>query len=158
MDARGILLFLHLLGLALWFGVTLTLAMVTVKARRSGEWAVTAFAYRASCEILKGPGLVGMILTVGSGVALTFVGGYAWFQPFPAHWLFQMQVLGTIAFLLALLVQIPNADRLARAAEASATAGEASASFVRFRKVNAVVGSFVGLVIAVLILLGALRP
>lgn len=158
MDTRGALLFLHVFGLALWFGVTLTLALIIGRARREGEPATIAFVYRVSCRLLKSAGLIGMLLTVGSGFALVAALDYGFFQPFPEHWLFQMQLLGSLAFLLAAFVQLPNADRLARAAEASAAAGEESASFVRFRKVNAVVSSVIGLLLTASILLGTLRP
>jgi len=158
MDARGILLFVHVVGFALWFGVTLTLALLAVRANRTGETAAIGFVYRSSSALLRGPGLFGMLLTLGSGVALTAVAGYGFFRPFPNHWLFQMQLLGSIAFLLALFIQIPNAERLARAAEASAAAGENSASFVRFRRRNAIVSSINGVLLLVVALLGTVRP
>ena len=69
-----------------------------------------------------------------------------------------MQVLGLIAFALAVAIQIPNSGRLARAAEASATAGEDSASFLRFRKTNAIVASINGVLILIVTLLGTIRP
>lgn len=158
MDARGILLFVHVVGFALWFGVTLTLALLAVRANRTGEPAAIGFVYRASSALLRGPGLVGMLLTIGSGFGLTAVMGYGVFRPFPNHWLFQMQLLGSIAFLLALFIQLPNAERLARAAEASAAAGEDSAAFVRFRRRSAIVGSVNGTLLLVVALLATLRP
>lgn len=158
MDARGLLLFLHVVGFALWFGVTLTLALLVVRANRAGDAAAVGFVYRASSRLLRGPGLIGMLLTILSGFGLTGVAGYALFRPFPNHWLFQMQLLGVLAFLLAVFVQLPNAERLARAAEASAAAGEASASFLRFRKRNAIVSSIVGTLLLVVALLGTARP
>ena len=91
-------------------------------------------------------------------VGLAYVFGYGFFRPFPNHWLFQMQLLGTLAFVAMLLIQLPNADRLARAAEASAAADEDSASFVSFQKRNALVSSIIGVLLLVSMLLGALRP
>lgn len=158
MDLGGLLLFLHVFGLALWLGVTLAMAFATLGAARSGDRGSCAFAYRCNSNLLKGPGLVGMVLTVGSGFALVPVRGYAFFQPFPDHWLFQMQILGSLAFLAAVLYQIPNAERLARAAEASAAAGEESRSYVKFRKRNAIAGSAIGVVLILLIFLGTVRP
>ena len=35
MDTRGIFLFLHLVGLAIWFGATLVLALLTIRAKRT---------------------------------------------------------------------------------------------------------------------------
>ena len=158
MDMRGFLLFGHVLGLSLWVGVTLTLAMLSARARKTGEASCMAFTYRAGHEILKGPGVVGMLLTIVTGFGLAGVGGWGFFQVFPNHWLFQMQVLGTLAFLLALFIQIPNSGRLARAAEAAATAGEESTVFHRFRKRHAIVSSVNGALLLIIILLGTLRP
>ena len=157
MSSRGILLFLHLLGFALWFGVTFASAIVTARANKADDRSVLAFAYRASHRILMGPGLLGMILVIVSGFGLTGVGGYGFFELAP-HWLFQMQVLGVLAFAVGLLVQIPNSGRLARAAEATASADEESASFVRFRRRHALVTSINGFLLLVVTLLGALRP
>lgn len=158
MDMSGLLRFVHILGLVLWLGVTFTLSALAVRAARSENREVVAFTYRAACHLLKGPGLAGMIMTLASGLGLAGVLDYGFFRPFPNHWLFQMQLLGSIAFLLALLYQIPLADRLARAAEARAAAGEASAAFVKFRKRNAIVGSVIGFLLVVSIFLGAVRP
>jgi hypothetical protein len=119
---------------------------------------MAAFAYRAASRVHEALGVDRMVLTVGSGVALAAARGYPFFQPFPEHWLFQMQVLGIGAFLLALLYQLPLSDRLARAAEASAAAGEDSAADRKYRKRNAVLGSIVGLILLVVLGLGALRP
>lgn len=158
MNASTLLLFLHIVGFALWFGVAMTLALLTGKAARTGNRDVMAFTYRSASQLLKGPGLVGMLLTIGSGFALSLTLGYGLFRPFPNHWLFQMQLLGTLAFLLATLYQIPLADRLARAAEATAAAGEDSHAFVLFRKRNAIVSSIIGFLLTIVIFLGAVRP
>ena len=157
MDMRGIMLFLHLVGLALWFGVTFTLALLTVRANRTEDRNVIAFTYRAGHQLLKGPGLIGMLLTMIAGFGLTGLGGYGFFELQP-HWLFQMQVLGTVAFFVGILLQIPNSGRLARAAEASASAEEDSASFTKFRKRNALVSSLNGILVLVVTLLGTIRP
>lgn len=157
MDMRGVMLFLHLIGLALWFGVTLSVALFAVRANKTGDLNIVAFAYRAGHRLLKGPGLAGMLLTTIAGFGLAGVGGYGVFRVVP-HWQFQMQILGLLAFVLAVAIQIPNSGRLARAAEASANAGEPNATFGKFRKTNAIVGSINGLLILIVTLLGALRP
>jgi hypothetical protein len=129
----GILLFVHLLGIALWLGGTFTMA------------------------VNRSLGLAGMLLTLGGGLALMVQRGHAWFHPFPDHWLFQMQLLGILAFAVGVFYLIPIGSRLAEAAEASAAAGEDSAAFVRFRRRNAIVSSLVGLVLLVVLALGALK-
>lgn len=151
-------LFLHLVGIILWLGVGFALSFFTGRAARAGDRRVAAFAYRTASRLHKTLGVVGMLLTVGSGVALTASRGYAFFQPFPDHWLFQMQVLGIATFLLALLYQVPLSDKLARAAEASAEAGEDSAAYQKYRRRNAVVSSIVGLLLIVVVALGTFRP
>jgi hypothetical protein len=98
-----------------------------------------------------------MLLTVGGGIALMVERGYPWFQPFPNHWLFQMQLLGILAFAVGVFYLIPIGYRLAEAAEASAAAGEDSAAFTRFRRQSAIVSSVVGLVLIVVLALGALK-
>lgn len=158
MSDGGFYLLLHVLGFVLWIGVTFTLAFVTGRAHQATDRRIAAFAYRAASKLLRSLGLTGMVLTVGGGMALTAARGYSFFQPSPDHWLFQMQVWGLIAFAVAVLYQIPLSDRLARAAEASAAAGEDSSAYQKYRKRYALVSSLIGLVLLVLLALGTLRP
>ena len=157
MNTTGLLQFVHDLGFVLWLGVTLTMAFVTAGAARSGNLEVVAFAYRTSARIYKTLGLAGMVLTLVAGLALTMVLGHPFFRPFPAHWLFQMQVLGIAAFLVSAFYLVPLSARLAAAAEASAAAGEKSATFARYRKRVAIVSSIVGAVLLLVLLFGTLR-
>lgn len=153
-----LVLFLHVVGFILWIGVAFATMFIAVRARRSGDSAVTAFGYRTSSWLLKTVGLAGMLLTIVAGYILVPLGGYRFFEPFPHHWLFQMQVLGTLAFLVAALYQVPLSDRLARAAEASASAGEESQAFRRYRRRSAVVGSILGVILLLVVFLGTVRP
>lgn len=156
MTAANVYLFLHVLGFVLWIGVTVTLAFVTGRAARSEEPGVAAFAYRTASRLMKTLGLGGMVLTMAGGFGLTAARGLPLFEPFPHHALFQMQLLGSLAFLVAVLYQIPLSDRLARAAEASAAAGEESAAFRKYRKRAAIVGSILGTVLLIVLALGIL--
>lgn len=158
MDLGGFYLLLHVLGFVLWIGVSLSLAFVTGHAAKAGDPRIIAFAYRTASRVLRTVGLTGMLLTVGAGIALTAARDYAFFRPSPDHWLFQMQVLGILAFLVGVLYQIPLSDRLARAAEASAEAGEESAAFGKYRRRYARVSSAIGLVLILILALGTLRP
>lgn len=157
MDLRSLFLFLHLLGVVLWLGVSFTLSFVTGKAARLGDAGVAAFAYRAASRLNRTLGVAGVLLTLGSGIGLTVVMRYGFFRPFPHHWLFQMQLLGSIAAALALFYQLPNAERLARAAEAWARAGEQPEIFGKLRQRSAIVGSLIGFILLVLVGLGAFR-
>ena len=76
MTMRGVLLFGHIIGFVLWFGLSFTLALMTVRAKKTGDRSVVAFAYRTSHDLLKGPGLVGILVTMICGFGLTGVGGY----------------------------------------------------------------------------------
>lgn len=151
-------LFLHVLGFVLWIGVSFTLSFVTGRAHQAPDRQIAAFAYRTASKLVKTVGLTGMLLTVGSGVALTAARGYAFFSPSPDHWLFQMQMWGFLAFAVGVLYQIPLSDRLARAAEASAAAGEDSAAYGKYRKRYALVTSLMGFVLFAILALGTLRP
>lgn len=154
----GIWLFTHVLGVILWMGLAVALTLVTARAGRSDDWSVIAFAHRTNARLMKTVGLAGMILTVAGGFALTAARGYGYFQPFPQHWLFQMQLLGSLAFLLGVLYEIPLSGRLARAARASAESGQATPEFEKYRKRRAIVGSVNGTLLLVVTLLATLKP
>lgn len=158
MTANGLYLFAHVLGVVLWLGTALTLPFVTGRARASDDWPVTAFAYRVNARLMKTMGLTGMVLTLLGGLALTAGMGYEFFRPFPDHWMFQMQVLGILAFLLGTFYQIPLAGRLAGAAERAAAEGEETAEFGTYRKRYAVVSSVIGLLLLTVVLLATLKP
>ena len=159
MTLRGLFLFLHVLGVALWLGVAVTLPFVTGRAVREEQIAAVDFAYRVSDRLMRTLGLAGMLLTLVGGIGLVaVVPSYGWFQPTPNHWLFQMQVLGFPAVGVGLLYQIPLGKKLAREAERSAERGALTDEFRSYRKRNAVVGSVVGLILLVLVVMGTLRP
>ncbi len=152
----GVWLFLHLLGVVLWLGLAVSLTFVTARAGRSEDPAVTRFGYRTNASLMSTLGLAGMVLTVGGGFALTEAMGYGYFQPFPRHWLFQMQLLGVVAFLIGVFYEIPLSRKLARVAEEMETAG--SSELERLRKRRAIVGSINGTILLAVLILAALKP
>jgi len=159
MNLRGLFLFLHVLGIILWVGLAVALPFVTGRAVRDGDLDTVAFAYRVSDRLMRTLGLAGVLLTLVGGIGLVVINpGFAWFQPFPAHWLFQMQILGFAAAAAALVYQLPLGRKLAREADRSAEEGVLTEDFRSYRKQNAVAGSVVGLVLLVLVVLGTLRP
>ncbi|MFQ5690446.1 MAG: DUF2269 family protein [Gemmatimonadota bacterium] len=158
MDTSDVFLLLHVVGFVLWMGIAFILPFVTGRAARSGSLEIAAFAYRTWSDLLKTVGLTGMVLTLAGGFGLTAARQHPLFQPFPDHWLFQMQLLGVLAFLVSVFYLIPLSDKLARAAEASATAGEKSVAFQKYRKRNALVGSLTGLVLLLIVILATLKP
>lgn len=177
----GVWLFLHLLGVVLWLGLAVSLTFVTVRAGRSEDPAVTRFGYRTNASLMSTLGLAGMVLTVGGGFALTEAMGYGYFQPFPRHWLFQMQLLGVVAFLIGVFYEIPLSRKLARVAEEVEIAGEVAedvelddvrrdedtdggtdepgaSDLERLRKRRAIVGSINGTILLAVLILAALKP
>ena len=158
MTLQGLLRFVHVLGVVLWMGAAVTLPFVTGRAARADELDVTAFAYRVNARLMTTLGLAGILLTLGGGIWLTPEMGYEFFRPFPNHWLFQMQVLGIAAALVGALYQVPLSRRLAREAERSVEAGGETEDFARYRKRYAIVGSVVGLVLFVVLVMATVKP
>lgn len=154
MRVAGIWIFLHVLGTAFWLGGMFVLSIWTARARGTGETQIIAFAYSTARQLYRGLVLTAATLTIVAGAILMIVTQRPWFRPFPGHWLFQMQVIGFIAFLITLIYVIPKAGALARPAER----GEVESPEVRAAmKRGAIVGSAVGALLIYLVLLGGLR-
>jgi hypothetical protein len=105
-------LFLHLLGFTLWLGGAVASMIMGIAARqeeRSGMGSVV----RAQSKLTKVAIAPGSLLTVLSGIVLTFQlsgGQMAGFS----IWLVLMQGAGLIAALVTLLIALPTATRLGR--------------------------------------------
>lgn len=158
MTLQGLLSFVHVLGVVLWMGAAVTLPFVTGRAARADDPGVTAFAYRINARLMTTLGLGGMLLTLVGGVWLTAEMPYEFFRPFPNHWLFQMQVLGIASVLVGALYQVPLSRRLAREAQRSVEAGGETEDFARYRKRYAIVGSVVGVVLLVVLVMATVKP
>ena len=107
-------LFLHILGFTLWIGGAIASMVAGVSAKREGRegLGVVARAQAAIQKVLIGPGA---LLTVLSGLMLTFritgqTGDLVGFN----LWLVLMQAAGIIGALVALLISLPTASKLAR--------------------------------------------
>jgi uncharacterized membrane protein len=153
----GIWLFLHLIGVALWLGGMFTLSLWTARARASGVQEVIAFAYVTARRLYRGLIAVASTLTVVAGAVLMIATGRPFFRPFPEHWLFQMQVAGTLAFLAMLFIVLPTAGTLAELAERGGELEDDKAKFAAKVKQQAIVGSLVGALLVYVVLTGALR-
>ena len=152
----GIWIFLHLVGMAFWLGGLFTMGFWTVRARRTGDARVIAFTYGTASRLYRGVVTVGALLTVLSGILLMVQTGRPWFRPFPEHWLFQMQIVGTLAFLVTLFYLTPISSRLAEMAK-NAEGGQPGEDFTRKVKTQGIVGSVVGMALIYSVLLGGLR-
>jgi uncharacterized membrane protein len=153
--AVQLLVFVHLFGMALWLGSMFTMGIWTSRARATGDWKIIAFTYSAARRLYQRLVAVPAVVTVASGAILMFLTDRPWFRPFPEHWVFQMQLVGSIVLLVTLLYIVPNAGVLAKLAESSVETGEAAPEFSARVKRQAIVGSLVGLALAYLVLLGA---
>lgn len=142
-------LFLHILGFALWIGGAVASMVAGVSARAEGRdgLGVVARAQAAIQKVLIAPGA---LLTVLSGLILTFrvtarTGELVGFN----LWLVLMQAAGIVGALVALLISLPTASKLARLDPA----GQHAAYFDELRARQKVTSSIAG-VLALAALVG----
>ena len=105
-------LFLHLLGFTMWLGGAIA-SMVVGIAARAEERNLLGAVVRAQSKLTKSAIAPGSLLTVLSGLVLTFQlsgGDLAGFS----IWLVIMQTAGLIAALITLFIALPTAARLGR--------------------------------------------
>ena len=149
--------FVHMLTMALWLGGMFAISLFVARSRRIGDRRVTAFAYSTARRLYRGIVLVAAVLSIISGGALMVITARPFFQPFPEHWLFQMQVFGLLALVATLAFVIPNAGTIAGLAERAVEEGSDPPELAGRVKLQAMVGSLVGLALIYTVLLGALR-
>ena len=143
-------LFLHLLGFTMWLGGAIASMVIGIAARqeeRSGLGSVV----RAQSKLTKVAIAPGALLTVLSGIILTFQlsgGEIAGFS----LWLVIMQGAGLIAALITLFISLPTATRLGRLDPA----GEASRYFDELRARQRIVASIAGVFGLVALFAGAM--
>jgi hypothetical protein len=131
-------LFLHLLGFTMWLGGAIASMVIGIAAKqeeRSGLGSVV----RAQSKLTKAAIAPGALLTVLSGIILTFQlsgGDVAGFS----IWLVIMQGAGLIAALITLLISLPTATRLGRLDPT----GESSRYFDELRARQRIVASIAG--------------
>ena len=139
----NVLLFIHLLGSALWIGGAIA-AMVVALNARAEDGVVRAGAFRLLAPVhtlVIGPGA---LLVVASGLLLTMrfmTAGAPELMAAPRIWV--MQGAGLVGGLLVLLIGLPTAVKMGALAVPDA-AGSLSESFERYRKRQAVVSSVAG--------------
>ncbi|MBI3983634.1 MAG: DUF2269 family protein [Gemmatimonadetes bacterium] len=145
--------FLHMLGQSLWIGGAIA-AMVLAIASREEVLSTRAGVFRLLGRVHSLVIAPGALLTVLSGLWLTMSmvrqgRGAELGEPGVAA----MQLCGLVGGALALLVGLPTAGSLARAAEPGPD-GQLPPVFERLRKRQAVVSSVAG-VLALIALAGA---
>jgi hypothetical protein len=145
--------FLHLLGQALWIGGAIG-AMVLAVASRGEPAPIRAAMFRALGRVHSLVIAPGALLTVLSGLWLTMsMARQGMGARLGSPGIAAMQLLGLVGGILVLLVALPTAGALARAAEPGPD-GTLPPAFERLRKRQAVVSSIAG-VMAVIALAGA---
>jgi hypothetical protein len=145
-------LFLHLLGFTMWLGGSLGVMVAAVAARREDRAGLGAIV-RAQSSIQKGIVGPGALLTVLSGLILTFsvAGGTGELLGF-SPWLATMQGAGIVAALLTLLISLPTASKLARLDPS----GPHAPYFDELRQRQRIVASISGVLGLVALVAGAL--
>ena len=145
-------LFLHLLGFTMWLGGGLASMVAGIAAKREPREGLGGVA-RSQAAVHKAIIGPGALLAVLSGLILTFsVTARMGEHVGPSLWLMVMQVSGLLGALLALLVGLPTAARLARVDPTGQTAGY----FDELRQRQRVVGSIAGTLALVALVAGAL--
>jgi hypothetical protein len=145
-------LFFHLLGFTLWLGGAFAAMVAGVSAKREDRTALGAVV-RSQAAVQKVLVAPGALLTVLSGLILTFqatsrMGELAGFS----IWLVVMQGAGVVGALLALLIALPTAAKLARLDPAGPGAGY----FDELRQRQKVVSSIAGTLALIALVAGAM--
>jgi hypothetical protein len=145
-------LFFHLLGFTLWLGGSLAAMVAGIAAKREDRMGLGAVA-RSQAAVQRVLVAPGALLTVLSGLVLTFrvsgqIGELAGFS----IWLMIMQGAGIVGALLALLISLPTATKLARLDPV----GPGAAYFDELRQRQRVVGSISGTLALVALVAGAM--
>ena len=143
-------LFLHLLGFTLWLGGGFASMVAGIAAKREDRHGLGAVvrSQAALQRVLIAPGA---LLTVLSGLILTFsVTGRTGELVGFSFWLVLMQGTGIVGALVALLVGLPTATRLARLDPAAN-----AAYFDELRQRQKVVASIAGALAFIALVAGA---
>lgn len=141
--------FLHLLGFTMWLGGAIASMVVGVAARQEERGGLGAVV-RAQTKLTKVSIAPGALLTVLSGIILTFQLGSE--LAGISVWLLVMQIAGLIAALITLFIALPTAARLGRLDPT----GEAARYFDELRARQRIVASIAGTFGLVALLAGAM--
>lgn len=144
-----LVVFAHLMGLALWLGGAMAGMVLGVAGRREAPelfGAVARLQAAVTARIIA-PGAI-VVLLSGLWLTIARYPGPAMAQASP--WLFVMQATGAIGALLILFAAVPTAAKLRRLDPQ----GETASFFLLLRKRQSVVGSISG-TLALLALIAA---
>lgn len=154
---RGLGLFLHVAGVAVWLGASLTFMVFGPAAKRMPleSWANTWITLARVQRILIAPAcavatVTGLVLTMGLARGGAELGSMMW--------LMVMQALGLIAAVLTIGFATPLANRMAAVAQRSLDKGAIDPAAERARKVLATIGSVSGVLILMSLYFALVRP
>ena len=146
---------LHVLGIAIWLGASLTFMVFGPASRRMPleAWAATWQTLAVVQRMLVAPSAA--VATV-TGLLLTMsrVQGHLGMTTS----LMLMQAFGLIAAILTIVFATPLVNRMAAIAQRSVGKGQMDPAAERIRKVLAMVGSVAGVFVVVAIYFGVANP
>ena len=154
---RGLLLFLHWAGFAIWLGAQLTF-MVWGPASRSQKLEPWAYTWVTLAKLQRGVVAPACAVATVTGIVLTMrlVADHA--ELGGATWLWMMQGFGILAAVMTLGLATPLANRMAVLALRSLEKGEKDPAAERVRSRLALLGSIGGVFILLALYFGALKP
>jgi uncharacterized membrane protein len=146
----AILLFVHLLGVALWLGSFITYPFWSWSAKRQAGDALS-FTYQALARINLFVTMPGYWLATIGGIGLVVVKPeYHGVQPI---WLVFMEVVGIVLFLVALGLLDRRQRTLARLA-----AGGDQEAFKAMDRQHAVIASIAGVLMLLVLAVATIKP
>ena len=154
---HGLAVFLHVAGVCVWLGASLTFMVFGPAAKRAplATWAHTWMTLARVQRVLVGP--AALIATV-TGIILTMALAKSNFDIASASWLMVMQGFGLVAGILTLAFATPLTNRMARLAQRSAEQGTMDPAAEKVRKTLATVSSIAGVLIIVSLYFSLARP
>ncbi len=148
---------LHVLGVSVWLGASLTFMIIGPAARRlpleswANIWMIIARVQRA----IVGP--ASAVATV-TGLGLTMSLARGGIDMASASWLIVMQAFGLIAGILTLAFGTPMANRMAAIAHRSLEKGKMEESAEKVNKAFSLVSSLSGVMVVVAMYFGVAKP
>lgn len=144
-------LFLHFLGFTMWLGGSLAAMIAGIASKREDRTALGAVVRTQAAvhRAIIGPGA---LLTIFSGLILTFSIMGAMGSSGSNVWLMLMQGTGIVGALLVLFIAVPTAAKLGRLEPD----GQAAAYFDELRQRQRVIGSIAGVLGLVALVAGAI--
>ena len=150
---RGLLLYLHLLGVVVWIGGGALFAIWGGRARRSGQPPLVVFVAETIAWLLDWVIVPAMLVTVVAGVLLTAAADLAMKPPM---WLMAKVALVAIGVVLLFAVQRPTAKALVHALHA--TGKKAGAQVPGLARRQMLMGMIGGVLAMIIIGLAVFKP